>query len=134
MPSVHTAPHPSCPAEGIKYNLGLEQSLGKYLVVDGDYFWKFTDNAFDFSSLLNTPIQFPISWRKSKIDGVAARLSTPDIHGFQAFVTLGHTRARYFGPSNGGLIFNSPLDTGGLPNRPRPGISANHESALSAAS
>jgi len=26
--------------------------------------------------------------------------------------TMGHTRARYFGPSNGGLIFNSPLDTG----------------------
>jgi hypothetical protein len=25
---------------------------------------------------------------------------------------MGHTRARYFGPSNGGLIFNSPLDTG----------------------
>ncbi len=23
---------------------------------------------------------------------------------------MGHTRARYFGPSNGGLIFNSPLD------------------------
>ena len=103
---------PILPGRRNQYNLGLEQSLGKHLVVDGDYFWKFTDNAFDFSSLLNTPIQFPISWRKSKIDGVAARLSTPDIHGFQAFVTVGHTRARYFGPSNGGLIFNSPLDVG----------------------
>ena len=103
---------PILPGRRNQYNLGIEQSLGKHLVVDGDYFWKFTDNAFDFSSLLNTPIQFPISWRKSKIDGVAARFSTPDIHGFQAFVTLGHTRARYFGPSNGGLIFNSPLDTG----------------------
>ncbi len=24
---------------------------------------------------------------------------------------MGHTRARFFGPENGGLIFNSPLDT-----------------------
>ena len=24
---------------------------------------------------------------------------------------MGHTRARYFAPSNGGLLFNSPLDT-----------------------
>ena len=27
-------------------------------------------------------------------------------------MTLGHTRARFFGPEQGGLIFNSPLNTG----------------------
>ncbi len=79
--------------------------------MDADYFWKFTDNAFDFGTLLNTPIVFPISWQKSKIDGVSLRLSTTPIHGVQAYTTMGHTRARYFAPSNGGLLFNSPLDT-----------------------
>src|SRR5205823_4722640 len=40
----------------------------------------------------------------SKLDGVTARVSTINIRGFQAYMTLGHTRARYFPPENGGLI------------------------------
>ena len=32
------------------------------------------------------------------------RLSTINLHGFQAYLTLGHTRARYFPPETGGLI------------------------------
>lgn len=95
-----------------QFNTGIQQALGNKILLDADYFWKFTDNAFDFGTLLNTPVVFPISWRKSKIDGVSFRISTTNIHGFQAFTTMGHTRSRYFGPSNGGLIFNSPLDTG----------------------
>ena len=95
-----------------QYNAGLEQSIGRWIVVDGDYFWKYTHNAFDFDTLFNTPISFPIEWRKSKLDGVGARISSIDIHGFQWYTTLGHTRARFFGPESGGLIFNSPLDTG----------------------
>ena len=95
-----------------QFNTGVEQSVRKLVQIEADYFWKYTDNAFDFGALLNTPLVFPISWRKSKIDGVSLRVSTTDIHGFQAYTTAGHTRARYFGPSNGGLIFDSPLDTG----------------------
>ena len=60
--------------------------------------------------LFNTPITFPIAWRKSKLDGVAVRLSSTNFHGFQAFLNIGHTRARFFGPETGGLIFNSPVD------------------------
>ena len=93
-----------------QYNLGFEQSLGKYFIVDAGYFWKFTDTAYDFDVLFNTPVAFPISWRKSKLDGVSGRVSTTNIKGFQAQVTFGHTRARFFGPETGGLIFNSPVD------------------------
>lgn len=95
-----------------QFNVGLQQTVRKLMQIDGDYFWKFTDNAFDFGTLLDSPIVFPISWRKSKVDGVSLRVSSSNIHGFQAFTTIGHTRARYFGPSNGGLIFNSPLNAG----------------------
>ena len=35
---------------------------------------------------------------------MTARVSTVDIHGFTASMTLGHTRARYFPPEVGGLI------------------------------
>ena len=106
------AAQPIQPGRRNQFNAGLQQSVDKKLQIDADYFWKFTDNAFDFGTLLNSPIVFPISWRKSKVDGVSARIATPDLHGFEAFTSLGHTRARYFGPSNGGIIFNSPLNSG----------------------
>ncbi len=78
--------------------------MGKWLIIDADYFWKFTHNAYDFAVLFNTPITFPIAWNNSKVDGVSGRVSTINLHGFQAYFTLGHTRARYFPRETGGLI------------------------------
>ena len=93
-----------------QFNTGLQQGIGHWIVLDADYFWKYTHNAYDFSVLFNTPITFPIAWHNSKLDGVAGRVNTVSIHGFQGYMTFGHTRARYFPPENGGLI---PL--GGFP-------------------
>jgi len=87
-----------------QFNTGFQQSLGKFLLIDADYFWKYTNNAYDFSTLLNTTITFPISWHNSKLDGFTGRVSTTNLHGFQAYWTSGHTRARYFFPEVGGLI------------------------------
>jgi hypothetical protein len=88
-----------------QFNTGLQQEIGQHLLFDGDYFWKYTHNAYDFDVLFNTPITFPIAWHNSKLDGVPGRLSTTNIHGFQAYFNFGHTRARYFPPEVGGLIF-----------------------------
>jgi hypothetical protein len=95
---------PLQPGRRNQYNVGLQQSLGRWAIVDADYFWKYTRNAYDFSVLFNTPITFPIAWQRSKLDGVTARVSTVNIHGFTAYMTLGHSRARYFPPEAGGLI------------------------------
>jgi outer membrane cobalamin receptor len=103
---------PLRPGHRNQFGAGLEKGIGKYLSVDANYFWKYTKDAFDFDTLFNTSIAFPIEWRESKIDGVSARISTSNIHGFMAYTTIGHTRSRFFGPEDGGLIFNSPLDTG----------------------
>jgi hypothetical protein len=92
------------------FNIGFEQSIARIIVLEANYFWKFTKNAYDFDTLLNTPIYFPISWRQSKIDGLSARLSLIHLGGFSAFTVLGHSRARFFGPENGGILFNSPVD------------------------
>ena len=100
------------PGHRNQFNVGFQQKVKNFLQVDGDYFWKFTKNAFDFDTLFNSPIAFPIAWRLSKIDGFSIHLSTSDWHGLQAYSTLGHTRARFFGPETGGLIFNSPLNDG----------------------
>ena len=37
----------------------LQQAFGKYLVIDGEYIWKYTHNAYDFSVLGNYADHFP---------------------------------------------------------------------------
>ncbi|MFL6228704.1 MAG: carboxypeptidase regulatory-like domain-containing protein [Pyrinomonadaceae bacterium] len=100
------------PGRRNQVNLGLQQGFGKLVVFDLDYFNKRTTNAYDFNVLLNTPITFPISWDKSKIDGIAARVNLNNYKGLTASFTAGHTRARFFPPESGGLFFNSELPTG----------------------
>src|SRR5581483_7638259 len=95
---------PISPGFRNQFNTGFQQALGRWVVIDADYFWKYTHNAYDFSTLLNTTIAFPIAWHNSKLDGVTGRVSTTNLHGFQAYWTFGHTRARYFPPETGGLV------------------------------
>jgi hypothetical protein len=101
-------PHPLVSASRNQFDAGFEQAAGKYLIVDGEYFWKYTKRDYDFDVLLNTPLTFPIQWRKSKIDGFAVRLTMPAQHGVSAYSVLGHTRSRFFGPESGGILFNNP--------------------------
>jgi len=86
-----------------QFNAGFQQAFGKFLVVDADYFWKYTHNGYDFSIFGSTPITFPIAWHNSKLDGVSVRVNMPEYHGLSAFVVLGHVNARYFPPQVGGL-------------------------------
>jgi hypothetical protein len=104
---------PLHPGTRNQYNAGLEQAVGRWLVASADYFWKYTDNAYDFGVLFDTPIAFPTSWKKSKLDGVAVRIGTTSLRGFQWTTTMGHTRARYFPPETGGLVFNGDVGEGG---------------------
>ncbi len=94
-----------------QYNAGFEQAIGRWAVVDVDYFYKHTRNAYDFDVLFSTPLAFPITWDKSKIDGIGARINLTNYHGFTAYAVMGHTRSRYFNPENGGVIFNSPISS-----------------------
>jgi hypothetical protein len=104
---------PISPGFRNQFNAGLQQSIGRFVLIDADYFWKYTHNAFDFSTLLNTTITFPIAWHNSKNDGVTGRVSTINLKGFQAYWTFGHTRARYYPPEDGGLIpQGAPLAAG----------------------
>jgi hypothetical protein len=91
---------PLKPGSRNQFNIGLQQAISRYLSAEADYFWKFTQNAYDFGVLafgsFNTPITFPISWEKSKLDGVSFRVSSINLKGFQWYTTIGHNRARYF--------------------------------------
>ena len=85
-----------------EFHAGLQQAFGRYLVLSGDYIWKYTHNAFDFSVLGNTPITFPIDWHNSKIPGFALRADVPDFHGISAFVVMSSVAARFFPPQSAG--------------------------------
>ena len=91
------------PGHRNQFNVGLQQAIGRYLQLDADYFWKLTHNAYDFGVIGTTPIAFPISWDKSKLDGISFRLSTTNLRGFQWYTTMGHNRARFF-PADGGVF------------------------------
>lgn len=86
-----------------EFHAGLEQAFGKYLVINGEYIWKYTHNAYDFSVLGSTPITFPIEWHNSKIPGWALRAAVPTTHGFTAQVVMSSVAARFFTPQIGGL-------------------------------
>lgn len=99
---------PLKPAARNQYDAGFEQGFGKFLIVNAEYFWKYTDRDFDFDIVLNTPLAFPIQWKKSKIDGFGVKLTVPQYRGMSAYSVLGHTRSRFFGPEVGGILFNDP--------------------------
>ncbi len=86
-----------------EFHAGFQQAFGKHFVVDGEYVWKYTHNAYDFSVLGNTPITFPIEWHNSKIPGFAIRGSFPNYKGFSAYVTLSSVAARFFTPQVSGI-------------------------------
>jgi hypothetical protein len=100
-PCVSTTP--LSPGSRNEFHAGLQQAVSKYLVVSGEYIWKYTQRGFDFSILGDSPITFPVEWAKSKIPGYAIRFSVPNTHGFTAFVVMSSVAARFFGPQVAGV-------------------------------
>ena len=93
---------PFSPGWRNEFHAGIQQAFGKYLVFSGEYIWKYTHNAYDFSVLGATPIFFPIAWHNSKIPGFAGRVSVPNYHGFSALMVFSTVAARFFLPQLGG--------------------------------
>jgi hypothetical protein len=93
---------PFSPGWRNEFHAGLQQAFGKYVVFSGEFVWKYTHNAYDFSVLGSTPITFPIEWHNSKIPGFAGRVSVPNFHGFSALMVFSSVAARFFTPQIGG--------------------------------
>jgi len=92
-PGVSGILHPGYRNE---FHAGLQQAFGKRVVVSGEYIWKYTHNAFDFSVLGNTPITFPIDWHNSKIPGYAINVTVPQFHNVSAYVVMSSVAARFY--------------------------------------
>ena len=98
-----------------EFHASVQQAFGKHAVVSGEYIWKYTHNAFDFSILGNTPITFPIDWHNSKIPGYAIRAEMPEWHGFNAYTVMSSVAARFFPPQVAGA--GATVGQTGLPFR-----------------
>ena len=98
-----------------EFHAGFQQAFGKRVVVSGEYIWKYTHNAFDFSVLGNTPITFPIDWHNSKIPGYAVRADFPNFHHFSAYLVASSVAARFFPPQVAGA--GATVGHAGLPFR-----------------
>ena len=98
---------PLTPGRRDQYDVGFQQEAWRGIRIDGEYFWKFTDGAYDFDIILNTPLAFPVQFRQSKQDGGLVRITVPTYHGWQLYTTVSHTRSRLFGPEFGGLRFSA---------------------------
>ncbi len=85
-----------------EFHTSLQQALGKNVIFSGEYIWKYTHNAFDFSVLGNTPITFPIDWHNSKIPGYALHIEVPNFHNFSAYSVMSSVAARFFPPQVAG--------------------------------
>ena len=46
---------PLAPGWRNEFHAGLQQAVGKHLVVDAEYIWKYTHRAYDFSVFGNSP-------------------------------------------------------------------------------
>jgi hypothetical protein len=88
-----------------EFHAGLEQALGKHLVISAEYVTKYTHNGYDFGVVAASPIAFPLEWHNSKIPGYLMRASMPNFHGFTALVVLSSVAARFFPPQVGGIPF-----------------------------
>ncbi len=103
------------PGHRNEFHAGFEQSFGNYLVVGGEYIWKYTHRGLDFSDFGNTPIFFPIQWTSSKVPGFALNARVPNFHGVTISWVASSVAARFFPPQTGGA--GATIQSGGAPFR-----------------
>jgi hypothetical protein len=111
-PGVSGILHPGFRNE---FHAGFQQALGQRIVISGEYIWKYTHNAFDFSVLGDTPITFPIDWHSSKIPGYAGNVEIPKYHNFSAYLVTSSVAARFYPPQAAGA--GATVGQTGLPFR-----------------
>jgi len=104
------------PGSRNQFNTGFQQSVGKFLLIDADYFWKFTRNAFDFSTLLiRRSVPYSCTTPSWMDDG---RVSTTtcmdssilDIRAYEARYFFRRTRSDQPGTPLSGSVFRIDHD------------------------
>jgi hypothetical protein len=88
------------------FMVGVQQALGDHARLDTDFWWRRSTGAGDQDQFENTGVVFPLAFSSGRFHGWDVRLDMARTHGFQGFLSLGHTHAVYVPPNIGGLFLD----------------------------
>ena len=94
------------------FTYGAEQQFGQVARVSVDYWEKKSKDAADNEQFFNTGIVFPVAAARGLFRGWDLRFDLVPVHGFSAYLSLGHTRAIFETPTVGGLLLDAPQAPG----------------------
>ena len=92
------------PSHGNYYEAGMTKGFVGHLQLEADGFWRSVNNFADDDLLFNTPVAFPIAFRKAGIYGAEGKLSLPGWGRFSGFVSYSYMVGSAYFPVTGGLF------------------------------
>jgi outer membrane cobalamin receptor len=98
---------PVRPARGNFYEGGVTKALGGKLRVDANIFRRDFGNYSDDDVLLDTGVNFPITFAKGRIIGEEVRIEVPEWGRFSGYLSYANQSGIGQGPITGGLFLGS---------------------------
>jgi TonB-dependent Receptor Plug Domain len=92
------------PSHGNYFEAGLTKGFFGHLLFEGNGYWRNVNNFADDDLLLNTPVAFPIAFRKASIYGAEGKLSLPNWRKFSGFISYSYMVGSAYFPVTGGLF------------------------------
>jgi hypothetical protein len=92
------------PSEGNFYEAGATKTFFNKIKLDANYFRRLVNNYADDNPFQDTPISFPIAFRKAIIYGAEAKLDLPDWNGFSGYLSYSYQLGNAWNPVTGGLF------------------------------
>ena len=89
------------------YEVGFEQRIAGIMGLTAAYYHKNSTDLQDNDNFLNTGVIFPTSLARSRVNGVEAKLTMPERHGWSGSVGVTHYHAVVTPPFTGGLFLGS---------------------------
>ena len=92
------------PSHGNYYEAGLTKGFFGQLRLDANFYRRNVNNFADDNLLLNTPVAFPIAFRKANIYGAEGRIGIPNWGRLSGFVSYSYMVGSAYFPVTGGLF------------------------------
>ncbi len=92
------------PSHGNYYEVGMTESFFGQLRLDANYYRRNVNNFADDNLLLNTPVAFPIAFRKANICGAEGKISIPNWGHWSGSVSYSYMVGSAYFPVTGGFF------------------------------
>ncbi len=99
-----TTVKPILPDKEHAFEIGVQQTLSRYLRANMTVYQKRIQNFSDKDQFFETGVIFPIAISAGRVTGEELKLESTDIHGLRGFFSYANARAYGVTPINGGLF------------------------------